>query len=289
MTETTSARRHPLFNGWMALGVGAAFLFGVSIDYIFARIYNTGAPLRSYHLIAGSLAVDFAGLAVLLALLPGREQFARRLPWLTAWGHAELLGTAAFAGMAVAPVHAEPARTFVALAVLFTAQAALATALHALLTTILFPRELIARQLLLLFMSALITTLFWTRGVIRGCEQSSQTDGAHRAEVVADGVMKLSPPTAVCAAWYVESNAGIHQTPGLFDLVHSPLTYGEWLGVTGKQVAYPDILPPALRSNSLEYEHENTGLAAALLAWSLPLIVLCDILLRKRQRHPTSL
>ena len=284
MNSPAAPKRHPFFNAWLPVGLGAAFLFGVCADYVFARIYNTGAPLRAYHLIAGSLAVDFAGLATLLALLPGREQLARRLPWLTAWGQAELLGTAAFAGMAVAPVHAEPARTFVALAVLFMAQAALVTALHGLLTTLLYPRELIARQVLLLFMGALLTTLFWTRGVIRGCEQSSLENGPHRAEAVADGVMKLSPPTAVCATWYVESSAGIHQTPGLFDLVHSPLTYGEWLGVTGKQVAYPDILPPEMRSNSLEFEHQNAGLAAALLAWALPLIVLCDILLYKRRR-----
>jgi hypothetical protein len=276
--------RHPLFNRWMVLGIFAAFLAGLLAVVIFGRMYTSvpaAGALHSYALIAASIAVDLVALGVTLTLLPTALS-VRRYPWLLTWIQSSLLSSAGVIGMALAPGHHESARTFLALGLLFIGQSGAVIALHGILTTFLFPRELLARQAILLIAGALVTALFWSRGVIHAVEQSSPTDGAQRAEVLTDGVMKLSPPPAICATWYVESDAGTQLSGGRFDLIHSPLTYKEWVGITGKQVAYPDILPPAIKTRPFSTDNRAPGLALALIVWSLAVILLSDALARRR-------
>jgi hypothetical protein len=269
---------------WMmlreALLAIAAFTFGFAVVFLFRRLFPAAS---TFHLIPASLTIDLAGISVLLMLLPPwdaqTQSMARRWQLLRAWLKASLLGAVAMLGMALAPWHAESARTFYVLAALFCGQCAMLTAVYGLLSVLLSPAPQAARQITLLLLGAATTALLWSRGAIQAAEQASPENGGQRAEVLADSVMRFSPPAAIAAAWYVESDAA-RKRGAVFDIVLSPLSYKNWVG--SMFVMRPEILPPGLRSHPGGEDGFNPGVALAMLAFGMPVLLLCDLLLRRK-------
>ena len=268
-----------------ALRIAAAFVLGLAVVFVFRRLFPA---VSTFHLIPASLTIDLAGISVLLMLLPPwgtqttqtTQSMGRRWQLLAAWLKASLLGAVSILGMALAPWHAESGRTFYVLAALFCGQCAMLTAVYGLLSVLLSPAPQAARQVMLLLLGAATTALLWSRGAIQAAEQSSPENGGQRAEVMAESVMRFSPPAAVAAAWYVESDAA-RKRSAVFDIVLSPLSYKHWVGST-VTVLRPEILPPGLRSHPGGDETFNPGIALAMLAFGIPVLLLCDLLLRRK-------
>jgi hypothetical protein len=161
---------------------------------------------------------------------------------------------------------------------LFAGQAAIVAAAFGLLSTLFFPAARPARQCVLLGVGLMATALFWSRGLIEIAAPAP-------AAAMADAVVKLSPPVTVADTWYQECDASRKPTRGndsRFDLIHGPLTYNVWLG-SFQMVAFPDLFPPSY-SNENDAQGFNPGLLLAMLAWALPVLVLCEVLARKRPR-----
>jgi hypothetical protein len=262
-----------IFSIRMLLAIPAAFATGFIIEYAFAHLVNRSA----LSLIVSTIAVYLCMIGVLLALLPAESK--TQGPWIIsgAWLQSLLLCGAAFAGVAMAPVHHESWRTFFAMWALFAAHAAVITGIFGLLATLFFPSVRPARQCVLLCVGVMATALFWSRGLIEMTAQSpSEADAPHAAQM-ADAVVKLSPPVTVAEAWHQECDAARKQTQSgsRFDIIHGPLTYNVWLG-SFQMVAYPDLYP------ARGGEGFNPGLLLAMLAWALPVVALCEVLGKRR-------
>ena len=230
-------------------------------------------PLVPYSVIAGSFAIDLAGLGVLLALLPDRNRDLQPQTFLSAWFVSVIVCACAFAGLGMPRTHAESFRTLAVLWGLFAAQAATIAACHGVLSLLLRRNQTLSRQLTMFLIGAAATALFWTRVPIQIVAQSAP--GTDAAEIMAEGMLKLSPPAAVASVWYQESDAARAQG-GRFDLIHGAMTYELWIG-SRLSVAYPDILPTT-KSQEPERKAFVPGLILAMLLWGLPLILLADTL-----------
>lgn len=272
----TLSRR--LFTIRMLIAVPAACVVGFLIEFMAARFLERS----SLSLIVAAIAVYLSAIGTLLSLLPA-DTGAQR-PWnaLAAWLQSLLLCGAALGGVALAPTHHESVRTFLSIWALFAGHAAIVAAAYGMLSTLFFPAVRPARQCMLLGVGLMTTALFWSRGLIETTAQSSSDSDALRAAAMADAVVKLSPPVTVAEAWHQECDASrrpSHGNDSRFDLVHGPLTYNVWLG-SFQMVAYPDLFPPpAIGDDS---QHFNPGLLLAMLAWALPVLILCEVLAHKR-------
>ena len=262
-------------------------VFCLLLTCLLALLLPPASPLKPTNAILASYAVELLSLGALLAWLPGKAVDLTAYANLRAWLKSVAFSGAALAGIAAAPCHHESFKTFFALWALFAGQAATIAAAHTLLSIFISPAPALSRQLTIVAVSALVTAPFWSKELILSSSHGEEAPGQTRRLPPLDwtaAVMKLSPPMAVASAWYTESDAaraGNSSDPALaaqaggnrLDLVHGPLTYRVWVG-SYLFSSYPPILPG-------RQEHILApGLAASLLLWGLPLLLMGEVALR---------
>jgi len=263
--------------------IAFAFACSFAIPLLLKSLLPPSEAGFPYIAIAASFILNLAGLALALAWLPDDKSFStgKHMPHFRAWVQNVLVITIACAGLWAVPVHGESARVFATLALLTASQAGLLFALHAALSVVCGINNRAPKMLCALALCVVSTALFWSREPIERLPRTG-SNGSLYSGYLADGVMKLGPPMTVAAAWYQESDgarAPRSTSSRRFDLVHSPLTYAVWIG-SYQAVANPDILPSGGGSDFYSNHEFTPGIALALLAWAVPLMLLCDILLR---------
>lgn len=251
-----------------------AFALGFGLNFSL-RLFFAG-PEHSRSALAASFIVNLGVLAASLATLPERQSgAASRWRFLRAWLRVACLAAAGFGGVWAASAQQESARIFAALVLLSSAQSAALFAAYALLDVLCESRGRAPRLLCALGLALFSTALFWTREPILWLSKSGGALSGLSPRV-SDGVMKLSPPVAVAAAWFTESDAARGGAGGAtprFDLVRGPLTYTAWIG-SYQLVAVPGILPSGLSTDFYAREDFSPGIALILLLWALPLLAL---------------
>jgi hypothetical protein len=261
-----------------------AFIAGFGLPLLLRPLMPPPEASFSYAAIAASFVLNLACLSLALVGSP-REAARGRFPHLLAWLLCSAASLFAYAGLWAAPVHRESWHVFAALAFLTSAQAAALLALHA-STQLVVGRDARATRVLCVTTLTVLTCALWfTREPILRLSKSGG-EGSQPASHLSDAVMNFSPPAAVAAAWYHESDSARPQTTAAarrFDLVHGPLTYAVWIG------SYQTALTPEIMFSGGGdfYSHKefSPGLALTLLAWALPLLALCDVLLRIEQTN----
>lgn len=258
---------HPLFLISLPLCFFAALALVGSTRAILPP--NPAMPIPP---IASSYVIHFAALALLLCMLPVERQSQTLLTPI--WLAVSLLAAVAFGGFAICAGNAEPLGLSITLWALSAGMLAVFTALHGMLAKLTHPK--IARQALLLVLGLLMTTLFWTREPIQTLTRAAAVAGPSTASMIlADSVMKLAPTVTLAGVWHQESGAAQSGREGnRFDLVRAPLSYEVWIG-SYQILPYPRFWPG--RDGGLEAPF-NPGLILALLAWSIPLLILTDVL-----------
>jgi hypothetical protein len=271
--ENRSARHTVLRS---ALHFLIAAILGFGGVFLFRRIFPDKS---SFHLVPASLTIDLLGIAVLLALLPqwSDTDAGGRSRLFFAWLKTSLLGAVAFVAMWLAPWHAEPGRTFAVLTALFCGQCAMLTGIYGLLL-VLFSSY--ARLIMLLILGGVTTALIWSAGIIRIAQHSSSEYGSNQADTGANAVLRLSPPAAIACAWKVEGNAGRHRLP-CYE-INGGFGYKYWVANT-VWLVLPQILPSGLRSDNSTGGNFDPGLSLAMLAFGVPMMLLCDFLLRRQR------
>ena len=280
MRGVLPALKNLLFKRGVVILCAAGFAAGLILPYLLKTFFPQPVALVPHTVLAASYFIDLAGLALLLSWLPSNER--HDAPWLrtAAFIGSLLVGACAFLGMSIAGMHQESLQTFLTLWTLFAAQAAVVAALHSLLWLIFYDARQIAAQLTWLVLACAATALFWSREPVQMLTRSGEKDSA-LATRSADGVMKLSPPLAVAATWYQQSDAARERgrSDSRFDLVRAHLTYEVWIG-SYQALPYPEITPSWKPDPQGELPQSFTpGLILAMLAWGLPLLILADVLL----------
>ena len=291
MTSTPSPSRSPgRLLLLLALIISLAFAAGFAVPFCLKPLLPLSDPGFSYIAIAASFVINLACLGVALAWLPDESRAASRgrIPHFFAWAKLMLAAVFSYAGLWAAPVHRESIGVFAALAFLTATQTAALLAVHALLTSFFGPLNRLPKTFCAFLLTALACALFWTGEPIQRLARSGG-NGALYASYFADGVVKLSPPAAVAATWYEDSDGA--RAPELpssrrFDLVHSPLTYGVWIG-SYQAVASPEILPSGGGGDFYSQREFVPGVALTLLVWALPLMGLCEVLMYVGQKSKT--
>ncbi len=291
---SNSLRKNPVrvALGYFLIAV-FAFASGLAIALILIPLLPPSETRFPYIAIAASFILNLAILALALAWLPAEKAFAarERFPHARAWLRTCLAAACAYTGLWIAPVHGESMRVFAALALLTAAQAGAFFALHSALIVLFGTKSRAPGTLCALMLCVLSSALFGSREPIERLSKSGG-DGSLHSAYLADGVMKLSPPMSIASAWYQESD-GAHTPQSLssrrFDLIHGTLTYAVWIG-SYQAVACPDILPSGGSGDFYNRGEFSAGIVLVLLAWALPFMALCDILMwQKSQRRAGSL
>ncbi len=277
ITESSSLGRFTL----LVLIISLSFAAGFALPFCLKPLLPPSDPGFSYIAIAASFLINLACLGWALAWLPdgSRAGIRGRVPHFYAWAKLVLAAAFSHAGLWAATVHRESIGVFAALAILTAAQSAALLAVHALLASFFGPANRAPKTLCAILLTALAGALFWTGEPIQRLARSGG-NGAAYSSYFADGVVKLSPPAAVAATWYEDSDgARAPESPSSrrFDLVHGPLTYGVWIG-SYQAVASPDILPSGGGGDFYSQREFIPGVALVLLAWALPLMGLCEVL-----------
>jgi hypothetical protein len=248
----------------MALALILAFGIGLCAAAFVTRIIPVrpeAPPLAA--IAATTLLILLLQAAAFLFL--ALEEDASSWPGTVAFLKTALLGAAAHLGA----LAASPQGSFRVLLIAWALSAAFAgvfCALHALISLCIC-RKRLALQAVLVLAIFLNSALFWTRAII--IDSGTQ--------LIADVVMKLSPPVTLSSVWHQESVIAPNaREDARFDLIRSPLTYETWVG-SYHAVPYPKILPEAQRS-----EPYQPGLLLVLFIWALPLLVFAEALLQPR-------
>jgi len=136
-------------------------------------------------------------------------------------------------------------------------------------------RRVLALQIVLVFAVLANSALFWTRSPITAFSSNESTWSAQ----LPDATLKLSPPLALAGAWHQEGGADGAREGSRFDIIRAPLSYDVWIG-SYHTPPYPAVLP---RSGDHERPF-NPGLLLALLIWTIPLLMLTEVLNAKMNR-----
>jgi hypothetical protein len=277
-----------IFNRATLIAMSVAAFCGMVLPTLLGRFMASsgGFPVA---VILASYAVTFLALGYLLARLPGNGVEAMQWRCLGAWLSSVVVAAGAFAALAVRAWDFERPMMMVVLWLLFAAQAGLITAAHGLFTLLFNRAGELARMASLLLLSVLVSSLFWTKPLIHAAgkepikQQAQRRTETKLSDHIATAVTKLNTPMTISAAWFLESRAGKSgDAPegGRFDLIRGALTYSVWIG-SAQGAPYPEMLPKWRGSNRDEVTDSSgftPGLLLVLLAWSLPLIVLADLL-----------
>ena len=261
---------------------GIAFALGFLLPLGMTRLLPAADPDYPYSAMTASFVLNLGCIALALAFLPAPEQIPARpiFVHVRAWLQSCVPMACAFAGLYMAPVHHETARVFVTLALLSMTQAGLLFAVHALLRVVCGTNNRAPETACALMLCVLASALFWSGEPIERLTKS-ENNGAARSAQLADSVMKLSPPMAVAATWYQESDAArTAQTRSArrFDIVHGPLTYAVWIG-SYQAIANPDIMPSGGTGDFYNRREFTPGIVLIMALWSIIVIALCDVLM----------
>lgn len=134
-------------------------------------------------------------------------------------------------------------------------------------------QRILALQVVLVLTILANTAVFWSRGPITAF---SSLEG-HWSQQLPEATMKLSPPLALAGAWHQEGGRESSREGSRFDIIRAPLTYDVWIG-SYQTVPYPEVLPRGSTTGA----PFNPGLLLALLVWSLPLLLLTEVLNARR-------
>jgi hypothetical protein len=258
------------FNKTTMILSGTALVLGLALPPLIHPLLGRVVGVQPMHVMLASHALHLLAIGLVLMLLP--SQAARR-PWgnLGAWLTGILVFVITMLGLrlslAISGGPAESLKTFLALAALFAAQAAVICAINALLT--IWTGANLARQFSLLLAAVMCTALFWSKGPIE------VTKGAGNV-ILTNSVKKLSPPIAAAGVWHQHSDAARSGAgEAKFDLILGHVTYGLWVGSNAGP--YPEFFPPQSGEDIGKPYHP--GLILATLLWGLPLLLLGDLML----------
>jgi hypothetical protein len=284
-----SAARIHLLRRALLLLLPLALLSGIFIGWSCKAWIGLGASGQPYHLIAGSIVLNLLLLSAWVMWLPREHE---RWQFVFSWVAWTLAAGCGHAGLWLSG--GESARTFAVLWLLTIGQGALLGAICGAGAVLLSGRMQAARQISMLILAAAMTAIFWSKTPIQSAQKDENDRGLPMGDLLYDAVLKLSPPLAVCATWYQESDASrgpVRSDNSRFDLIRGPLSYSVWMG-SYQIIPYPDILPvkAARAAGSSEPQTARLGLALTTLLWGLPLMMLADLLLmllfmRKAPKH----
>ncbi len=270
MAELSSENSAHFLSGWrrvlMFWPLSAAA--GVLLAKGLALFLPTRGPIP-HCAIAGSFVLDLAGLSLLLSLLFCAAKCSRAWPLLRAWLGTVFVMAPAYAGLALSSAHLESPHVFVVLFGLFAAQAAALSAVHGVLSVLLWWAPRATGPLTALALGLLVTALFWSRAPLQ--RMVNERGGAS-----ATALMKVSPPLAVASVWQQECDAARapEKNQARFDLIRGPLTYEVWMG-SYMAIPYPAITP------NFSGGERTPGLIVQFLLVALPLLLVCDFLARR--------
>jgi hypothetical protein len=263
------------FNKTTLVLSGVALVLGLALPPLIHPLLGRATGVQPMHVMLASHALHLFAIGLVLMLLP--SQTARR-PWgnLGAWLAGNIVFLTAMLGLRLSPAAgSESLKTFLSLAALVAAQAAVICAINALLT--IWTGANLARQFSLLLAAVMCSALFWSKGAIEA------TKGAGNV-ILTNGVKKLSPPIAAAGIWHQHSDAARSGAgEAKFDIILGHITYGLWVGSNAGP--YPEFFPPQAGEEIGKPFHP--GLILAMLLWGLPLLLLGDLLLT-RQTNPQS-
>jgi hypothetical protein len=277
--------RTQLFNRAVLAAALVAGGLGLVLPGFFLRFATPpGEPPLA--VILSSYVICLCGFGYLLTRLPSADSDKSAQSCSGAWLAGGMVAAAAFAGLFFAPGNTESARTMLMLWLLFAAQSGFLAAAHGLLRLLFSRSGEAARTCSLLLLCVLVSSLFWTKPLIQAAGRESPSENlkppaaisrdVKLSDHIATAVAKLSPPMSIAAVWFMESDAG-RNTSGegqRFDLIRGALTYGVWIG-SAQGAPYPEMRPEWREADAGGF---SPGLPLALLAWSIPLMLLADIL-----------
>jgi len=198
---------------------------------------------------------------------------SRAFTGLAAWLKSVLIAGAALLGIFVTGAASESPRITLIVWAYCAGFIGLIGTLWALLS-ITTGQRILALQIVLVLAVLANTALFWSRGPITAF---SSLQG-HWSQQLPEATMKLSPPLALAGAWHQEGGQENTREGSRFDIIRAPLTYDVWIG-SYQTVPYPEVLPRSPSGAPF-----NPGLLLALLIWSMPLLLLTEVLNARRLR-----
>jgi len=267
--------------------LASALILGLALPTVLSYAYPRSSAPVPYALAAATYVIQFAAILLTLAWM-GVDPFAWK--HLCVWLASVLFLALSLGALALSTPQAQPAGTWFLMASIMAAQTALLCALHALLVIVLAQAPRAALQLTVLLTGVLMSGLLWSREPIHLLSRYPASRESRAGDRLTYGVMELSPPVALAAAWHEAgaSSGGRLSEGSRFDLIRAPLTYEVWIG-SYQAVPYPAIMPVTeVRAGGQKIWRPN--LVLTLLFWALPTLLLGDVLLNappKRSRLAT--
>lgn len=269
-----AALREDFLRARVALAVAAALALGAVLSLALKELLPSRPGIPPIAAIAATTLLILAAQTLAFVNFGSAARDTRPFAVLRAWLKVVLVSGVALIGMSLSGVAPEsPRMPWIAWGYCAGFTGLLAT-LWTLLSQ-LTGHRILALQFVFAIAVLSNAALFWTRAPITAFSGEEQSWSAQ----LPDATLKLSPPMALAGAWHQEGGADGMREGARFDIIRAPLSYDIWIG-SYHTPPYPAVLPRAGNAD----RPFHPGLLLALLVWSLPLLLLTEVLNAKRMR-----